>query len=236
MKKIVHHALSCSSALMLFTSSTQAELVDDSQLWSNITLNTGLGVVDPRLKNFRFWLDGQGRFGNNFSDLSQGQIRPGLGYSLSDKTTVWLGYVYTFTSSPFAKRDFDEHRIWQQFLWTQPTKQWGTLTSRTRLEQRFAETGNDVAWRVRQMFKISWPIPFNPSFSLVASDEVFVNLSNADWGPNQGLDQNRAFVGAGYNFDKHIKTEIGYMNQFIDRPVSPDRMDHILSVNLLLNY
>lgn len=201
-----------------------------------MTANGSLGVVDPRLKKLRYWLEGVGRFGNDISDLSQGMIRPGLGYSLSDKTSIWLGYAYVFTDAPFAKRGFDEHRIWQQFLWTQPTKQVGTLTSRSRLEQRFAETGDDVAFRFRQLFKISWPIPFNPSFSLVASDEVFVNISNADWGPRQGLDQNRAFVGAGYNFDKHIKTEIGYMNQYIDRPVNPDRMDHILSVNLLLNY
>jgi hypothetical protein len=212
-----------------------AATVEDFQTWGNITATGGLGFIDPQLQRFRYWLEGQGRFGDDTSVFSQGMVRPGLGYALSSRASIWLGYAWIPTGEPFTQKPFDEHRIWQQFLWTD---RWsvGAFTSRSRLEQRFADSGDDVGWRFRQLFKLSWPIPMAPKFSLVGADEVFININKADWGPDHGLDQNRAFAGIGYNFDEHVKTEIGYMNQYIHKTNAPDRMDHILSVNLLLNY
>lgn len=78
-------------------------------------------------------------------------------------------------------------------------------------------------------------MPFAPDFSVVASDEFFANINKTNYGADDGFDQNRAFGGIGYNFNKNIKTELGYMNQYI-RKLGPDQMDHILSVNLYLNY
>ena len=96
------------------------------------------------------------------------------------------------------------------------------------------ETGSDVGWRFRQMFKASVPMAYD--FSFVLSDEYFANINKTNYGADEGFDQNRAFAGIGYNFDKKIKTEIGYMNQYIRKPNSADRMSDILSVNLYLNY
>ena len=91
--------------------------------------------------------------------------------------------------------------------------------------------------RFRQMLKVSIPLPSAPVYSLVMSDEYWVNLNNANWGPQRGFDQNRAFVGLGYNLTKEIKSEVGYMNQYLNRPLTPiDRNNHILSINLYLNY
>jgi hypothetical protein len=211
------------------------DLADDGQVWGNVTATGSLDGLGVGWHGWRYWLEGQGRFGNDMSNLSQGLIRPAVGYTLSDHASVWGGYAYIYTDTPFASRAFDEHRLWQQFLWTQATD-FGSFTSRSRFEQRFASTGDDAALRFRQLFKLSWPIPVAKDFSLVTSEEIFVNLSNADWGPHGGLDQNRAFAGIGYTFDKHIKAEVGYMNQFINRPTSPDRMTHILALNLIINY
>jgi hypothetical protein len=47
------------------------------------------------------------------------------------------------TEEPFTKKPFDEHRIWQQLLWSDKFADI-TLTSRSRLEQRFIPTGSDV--------------------------------------------------------------------------------------------
>ena len=185
------------------------------------------------MKNAKYWLEGQGRFGNNSSQFSQGMVRAGLGYTVMDKVSVWLGYAFIPTEEPFAKKPFDEHRIWQQVLWNDKFADI-TLTSRSRLEERFMETGSDVGWRFRQMFKASVPMAYD--FSFVLSDEYFANINKTNYGADEGFDQNRAFAGIGYNFDKNIKTEIGYMNQYIRKPNSADRMSDILSVNLYLNY
>ena len=79
-------------------------------------------------------------------------------------------------------------------------------------------------------------MPIAYDFSFVVSDEYFANINKTNYGADDGFDQNRAFAGIGYNFDKNIKTEIGYMNQYIRKAKAADRMDDILSVNLYLNY
>jgi hypothetical protein len=211
----------------------QAKTVEDFQTWGNVTATGSLGVISPNLQKMKYWLEGQGRFGNDTSQFSQGMLRAGLGYAVAEKVSVWLGYAFIPTDEPFAKKAFDEHRIWQQVLWSD--KFAGvTLTSRSRFEQRFMQTGSDVGWRFRQLFKASVPVAYD--FSLVASDEYFANINKTNFGADDGFDQNRAFVGVGYNFNQNIKTEVGYMNQYIRKANAPDRQDHILSVNLYLNY
>jgi Protein of unknown function (DUF2490) len=212
-----------------------AKTTEDFQTWGNITATGSLSAVNPVLKNFKYWLEGQGRFGLNTSAFSQGMVRTGLGYQLNDQSSIWLGYAWVPTDEPFTKTAFDEHRVWEQFLWSDKYS-WGTLTSRSRLEQRFIPTDSQVGWRFRQMVKASIPMPFAPDFSFVASDEYFANLNKTNYGADDCFDQNRAFAGIGYNFNKSIKTEVDLMNQYIRKPIGPDRMDNILSVNLYLNY
>jgi hypothetical protein len=220
---------------LLVVNSSYAKTAEDFQTWGNITATGSLGVLKPELRNFKYWLEGQGRFGLNTSAFSQGMLRTGLGYQVNDQTSVWMGYAWVPTDEPFTNTAFDEHRIWEQVLWSDKFS-FGTFTSRSRLEQRFIPTGSQVGWRFRQMFKVSIPMPFAPSFSFVASDEYFANFNKTNYGADDGFDQNRAFAGIGYNFNKNIKTEVGYMNQYIRKANNPDRMDNILSVNLFLNY
>lgn len=217
---------------MLFGSDALASR-QDFQTWTNITANGSFGLLDPSLKDFRFWMEGQGRFGNDSTTLSQGMIRPGIGYSLSNTASVWLGYAFIPTMAPFTANDFNENRIWQQFLWT-PQTPLGPLTSRTRFEQRFANAP-DVAYRFRQLFRLAYPLDFAPGFMLVGWEEYFVNI-NSTGTFKAGFDQNRVFVGIGYNVDDNIRTEIGYMNQYINKDATDDFISHVLSMNLFLNY
>ena len=83
--------------------------------------------------------------------------------------------------------------------------------------------------------KFPYPCLSRRHLALSSLTSFFANINRTDYGADDGFDQNRAFVGVGYNFDKHIKTEIGYLNQDIRRK-GPDLMDHILSVNLFLAY
>jgi hypothetical protein len=207
--------------------------VEDFQTWATVTAIGSFEPIAPGLRNFRYWLEGQGRFGNDSSSLSQGMVRPGLGYALNENASLWLGYAFVPTMEPFTTQDFNEHRIWQQFLWTDKTFL-GTFTSRSRFEERFINQP-DTAYRFRQLFKLSYPLSFAPNFSLVGSDELFINV-NTTGTVYSGFEQNRVFAGLGYNFDEHIKAEVGYMNQYIRRVERADRISHILSVNLLLNY
>jgi hypothetical protein len=211
--------------------------INDNQTWGNITAVGSLSSFNPALKNFKYWAEFQGRFGDNTSRFSQAIIRPGIGYDINTTTSVWLGYALVQTAEPFSKTTFNERRFWQQLTLSDKFS-FGTVSSRSRLEERLApRLGDDTSLRLRQLFKVWVPLTAAPGYSVVASDEYYLNLNNADWGLRKGFDQNRAFIGMAYDFDKEIKTEIGYMNQYINRPfTSINRNDHILSINFYLNY
>jgi hypothetical protein len=212
-----------------------AKTMEDFHSWNDVALTGSLGVIDPALKNVKFLLEGIGRFGKDSSQLSKGMLRAGLGYALNDSTSVWLGYAWFTYDEPFASTPFDEHRIWQDFTWSHKYA-FATVSSRSRLEQRFMDTGSDVGWRFRQRVKVSVPLTFAPDFSLVGWEEYFANINKTNYGADDGFDQNRVFAGIGYNFDTHIRTEVGYMNNYFRKVNRQDRMDHCLAVSLFFNF
>jgi hypothetical protein len=77
--------------------------------------------------------------------------------------------------------------------------------------------------------------PLNKEWSLVGSNELFINANTVDWGPVAGFDQNRVFVGVGYKIDSSLRAEVGYMNQYINRDLNYDRDFHLLSLNLYVD-
>ncbi len=212
-----------------------AGTIEDFHTWGDVIVTGSLGRFNPELKNFKYMIEGLGRFGNDSSRLSLGMVRTGLGYALTEETSVWLGYAWITYDEPFAKTPFDEHRIWQDFSWGHKYS-YATLSTRSRLEQRIMPTGSDVGWRFRQRIKVSVPLAFAPDFSLIGSEEYFANINQTNYGADDGFDQNRVFAGLGYNFNKHTNTEIGYMNNYIRKATGSDRMYHYLAVNVLFKY
>ncbi len=208
---------------------------EDFHSWGNVTAITSLEQHSPDLKNVKMWLEGQGRFADDSSQFFQGILRTGLGYYLQDNLSFWLGYAWIPNDPVTPAKTFDEHRIWQQLLWTEKTTK-GNFMLRSRLEQRFDERGDDVGWRFRQFFKYYQPMHFSPKMSWVVWDEIFIGINKPDWKVDNGFDQNRVFAGLGYQFDKHIRAEFGYINQFIRKTSRPDVMNHIISLNLFLSY
>ena len=214
--------------------------VEDFHSWTGIEVVGNLSGIRPDLKNFKYKIFAQGRFGDNSTRFTQALIRPGIGYAINKKITVWLGYDWVPTSRPLVlKHPFNDHRVWQQ-LSLRDHYSFGTVISRTRLEQRFFDIpgSTDVAYRYRQMFKLSTPMrPISPKVSFVVWNELFVDLNSTDAGISNGLNQNWAFAGFGYHLNKKTTIEIGYLNQYINRPQSlrPDQMHHVLAVTMLFN-
>lgn len=106
----------------------------------------------------------------------------------------------------------------------------------------FHQPGNTAdghGHRFRQFLKLTVPMPsISPNLSFVVLDEIFINMNNVDTGARAGFNQNRAFGGFAYRFNKIAVGEIGYLHQYFNRPASPrpDQQQHILAVNLLLNF
>lgn len=195
--------------------------VEDFQTWGMIIITGSVAPSSQTWKLFRYWMEGQGRFGNDSSRFSQAVIRSALGYAVNDRTSLWLGGDWVPTSRPFALRDdFNEYRSWQQVLWSDHLS-FGTVSSRSRFEQRLFDIPDteSVGHRYCQLLKLSIPLPLIfPDVSLVLADEIFVNLIHADaTSIRQGFDQNRAIAGFAYRIDRTTVVEIAYMNQYLSQ-------------------
>src|SRR5262245_52867862 len=157
---------------------------EDFGAWFAVSANGALPEpLNDGRGSWRLWLDGALRFGDDASRLSQALIRPGVGYSLSNAWTVWAGYAYIHTEPPYAATETDEHRIWEQVIWSGAIGSL-KLSSRTRLEQRFFSGGSETGWRLREFIKLTQPLDSRDVLSLVVSDEPFVNLNDANLTPS----------------------------------------------------
>ncbi len=223
----------CLSVIQLLTfpsRALEAQTIRDSGQWLALFANGDLDLANTS-DQFKWWFDGHTRFFDDSGGFGQSIVRPGIGYALGDRATVWGGYGWIRTS-PGSNADFDEHRIWQQITWSEPLDP-ATLGLRSRLEQRFLETGSDTGWRFRQLVSLRRPLQCAPRLSLVVWDEFFIHLNDTDWGADGGFDQNRLFVGFGFKRDpaSRNRVEVGYLNQQIDRSAGNDLANHVLSIN-----
>lgn len=208
--------------------------INDVQSWWNLTA-TGNFYKGTTKSHFKYWLEGQQRLGDHNSRSSQRILRPGLGYALNETTSLWLGSAWIYTGIPLTRAPFSERRIWQQLLWVKKYPDL-SLTSRTRLEQRFLEGNPKTAWRIREMIKMVSPFRRKPQFSMVGSEEVFWHHNNFVGQRNQGFDQNRFFMGIGYKINGALTTEIGYLNQYIHRRGAPNFLSNNISTTLLCSF
>ena len=75
------------------------DLLQDAGSWLQIVGEGSLKVVDPSLEKGRIWLEGQSRFDDNWNHWYQGMVRTAVGYSLSDRATIWAGYTWLPTQN-----------------------------------------------------------------------------------------------------------------------------------------
>ena len=228
----VHRAIAVSALAFVAVLSQQsfAQTVDDVGQWNALFAQGKLGQnSDSRLK---WWFDGHLRFTEDADGFNQSIVRPGIGWGLNENSALWAGYGWIRTS-PINGDDVDEHRIWQQWTWSERygcTK----VALRSRFEQRLVESGDDTGLRFRQFFRAQRSLPTCPPLTLVCWDELFFNLNDTDWGQSSGFGQNRVFVGFGIKrwSSSKWRTEIGYMNQTINQNGPINRSNHILAINL----
>ena len=151
---------------------------------------------------------------NAIGDLEQLLLRTGIGLNLTEKNNnLLLGYGFivseNYPNDELEKVGVNEHRIYQQFI----TKQKIGIVSlqhRYRFEQRFVE--GDFKTRLRYFLSMNLPLSrkeiMDNTLYLSAYNEIFINPKNSVF------DRNRLYGALGYKFNKHVKIELGYMNQF----------------------
>ena len=89
----------------------QDDLLQDAGSWAQIVAEGGLKVVDPSLEKARIWLEGQSRWDDNWNHWYQGVARAAMGYSLSDRATIWAGYTWVPTQN-VGKSSKSQQDVW----------------------------------------------------------------------------------------------------------------------------
>lgn len=150
---------------------------------------------------------------NAIGDLEQLLLRTGLGYNVSENNNVLLGYGYILSENYIGetsdKVSVNEHRIYQQFSTKQSVGNI-KLNHRYRFEQRFVE--DDFKMRFRYFLGLNIPLSNQETnkYYVSAYNEIFLNTKTSIF------DRNRLYAGFGYNINKSLKIEAGYMNQFFE--------------------
>jgi hypothetical protein len=171
------------------------------------------------------WVDLHLRLNDNFINETHARLaRIGYTYYVTDRGRFTVGYAYQNQPGHDGAADQLEHRGWQQFQWMEK-KSWFNLMQWIRFEQRFRKTGEETEYdfsnyRIRYNIALTFPLnkkevtaktPF-----LFANNEVFINFGKEV--VNNYFDQNRFFLGFGYQFTKHTNAQLGYMNVFQQLP------------------
>lgn len=217
-----------------FSASANDDLTEYHGAWLQAVAEGSTGFIDPSLKNARLWLEGQSRFDGNWDHWYQGMVRTAVGYSLSDRATIWAGYTWLPTQN-IGKDYISQQDIWPAFRYTLPTDI-GTFMFRSMWETNFLR-GDQLRERPRQMIKFTHPLDFEPRLSLIAWDEAFYRVNTTEWGGKSGFDQNRAFAGLGWSFNKNVRSELGYLNQYVENANhSAATMRHLAMASVFVNF
>jgi len=205
-----------------------ARTAQDEQLWINATV---MGGVDGGLVYFA---EMQPRFGQGVTELSQLLLRPAIGWKLSDRVSVYQGYARVRTAVAIGP-DTTEDRSFQQISWSIGKVAGGALSSRTRIEQRWLSTGDDMGWRLREMIRYSHSLTdAKRGVAALGWVEGFFALNDTDWGARSGFDRVRTFAGLEVPLSGRSTVELGYLNQTVNGRRGATAMDHVASISLFL--
>jgi hypothetical protein len=174
-------------------------------------------------KRLGSWIDLHHRSTDHFVNRPLQSIgRLGLTFYATDHFRITFGYcfAYNYPSAGFKTAKI-EHRPWQQLFFKQEYHKVQTIQI-LRLEERYNQVlVNDVATddyvytnRLRYSYLVL--VPFSKQgiqekkFFGVVNDELFVNFGkNITYNT---FDQNRFFVGLGYQIGHSSSVHLGYMN------------------------
>jgi Protein of unknown function (DUF2490) len=134
----------CFAVVLLAVSPASSQTLVDERLWLGWSVQERPGTDSP----WRWAIESQLRTRNGVDDLDVVTLRPFVGYDLSRRSSIWLGYTASATFLPILGVRL-EHRIVEQYTWTGPAVG-GNLQLRFRLEERFIEGDMATGWRARE--------------------------------------------------------------------------------------
>jgi len=169
-----------------------------------------------------------------YNEFHYYEYKAGVSYKINPNfsVTTGVGSYNTFSEGgnfelPSQNR---EVRTWFQINMKNPLE-FVTFEHRYRAEQRFTSNG----YKNRFRYRIGATVPINGKkiapkiLYFLAWDEIFIT----DKEPH--FERNRLFVGGGYELNKKIAIQMGYIYQF-DYKINDESGRDFLNVALLYNF
>lgn len=209
--------------LGFWRSATAAD--DDTQQWTEAKIRY---AVDHQIS---LSLASRVRFDEGISRAKDLLIRPSVELALIPPFSFGLGYDHIH---PFPSGSSSENRVWQQagFKFKLGDLSVGNWV---RVEERFIEDIDGAIVRARYRLHLTHPIGVS-SWTLIGSEEVFVNLNSKGTGPVCGFEQNRLFGGLGRKVGEHLWVEAGYQWGFEEERDAPNQNIHAILVNFSYDF
>ena len=236
--------------LLLITFFTSSRIIgqnnkinNTTQLWSEAD---ALGKINSKWK---WQCDLQYSLQSPYEGLSflkygeQITIRPWIHYypKPTIKLSAFAGLWYNYSIAEVGAREYPEYRA---ALQAQFYKEFGLNKISNRFRAEFRDMKDragsfEQVFRGRYMFKYQRLLKHSTydknSIYMVLSEEYFINGGAAVTG-YKTFDQNRVFIGLGFNVTDDIDIEIGYFNQFAYHSHDTNfDSNHILSVALIFD-
>lgn len=148
-------------------------------------------------------------------------------YYVNDMVRLTAGYAHATQYGEGTNPNVPENRLWQQVQWFEKKNgfnmmQWFRVEERFRRKVTAGELTNDYNFNWRFRYNISFTIPLKGKQVVPKTPFIFLNDEiHINAGENIGInyfDQNRLFLGLGYQFTAHLNAHLGYMYVFQQLP------------------
>lgn len=197
-------------------------LNNDLRMWLPVFV-----LMPVRSKKLKLYIEAVPRLGQDITNLNQFLLRNQIWWQPTQRLNFQAGYVW---STVFQPQRIQDNRISAETNYAFPVRQLKVF-NRLRMEERFIEHLHDASVRLRHRLYLLHPL-YKQYFQMVASNELFVNLNSVQNGPRAGIDENRFFAGFRIRPAKYSACEIGYMQQYLNRDVIQDQLNHIIYIGI----
>jgi hypothetical protein len=177
-----------------------------SKKWNyNFFVSTTIDAFDEKIKGVEY----------PATDL-QLYVQPSIIYVHSPNLNFAGSYTYQ-RNNPFNGNFVNEHRLWQQVIFSLPVSK-GRLTHRFRFEERFIENRvtEEYPLSTRARYQIGFNMPLQGrtleknEFYFNTYNEFYFSLTGAK---NATYSENWTYAGCGYDLGKMGRLELGYLFQ-----------------------
>ena len=157
------------------------------------------------------YIELQARSNQFFNQFYYYETKGGISYDIAKNYTALLGAgrYYTDEEASFNQAQITEFRMWQQLTVS-------SFLDRVKFEHRYRaeQRWQNGIFRNRFRYRLNVAIPLNHSkieaktFFISIFDEIFLNNKAPHF------ERNRFSAGLGYQFDKAMSLQIGWLNQY----------------------